>query len=68
LTLISHNPTETKPRGFAIDPRRRYLLAVGEISNAMTCYAIDQETGVLTPVFHTPMGGDPNRVEIHNFP
>ena len=68
LTLISHTPTEMKPRGFAIDPRGRYLLAVGEISNAMTCYAIDQETGVLTPVFHAPMGKDPNWVEIHDFP
>jgi 6-phosphogluconolactonase len=67
LTLISHTPTETKPRGFAIDPRGR-CCAVGEISNAMTCYAIDQETGVLTPVSRAPMGKDPNWVEIHNFP
>lgn len=68
LALISHTPTETKPRGFAIDPRGRYLLAVGEISNAMTGYAIDQETGVLTPVFHAPMGKDPNWVEILDIP
>jgi 6-phosphogluconolactonase len=68
LTLISHTPTETKPRRFAIDPRGRYLLAVGEISNAMTCYAIDQETGALTPVSHAPMGKDPNWVEIQDFP
>jgi 6-phosphogluconolactonase len=68
LTLISHTPTETKPRGFAIDPRGRYLLAVGEISNAMTSYAIDQETGQLSPVFHLPMGQDPNWIEIIDIP
>jgi 6-phosphogluconolactonase len=68
LTLISHTPTETKPRGFAVDPRGRYLLAVGEISNAMTSYAIDQETGVLTPVSHALMGKDPNWVEILDIP
>ena len=68
LTLISHTPTETKPRGFAIDPRGRYLLAVGEISNAMTSYAINQQTGVLTPVFQAPMGKDPNWVEIIDIP
>ena len=34
----------------------------------MTCYAIDQETGVLTPVSHAPMVKDPNWVEIHDFP
>ena len=68
LTLISHTPTETKPRGFAIDPRGKYLLSVGEISNAMTVYAIDPETGTLAPTDHAPMGGDPNWVELPEVP
>ena len=58
------HPTETKPRGFAIDPRGRDLLAVGETSNAMTGYAIDRQTGAPTPVCRAPMGKDPDRVEI----
>lgn len=66
--MVSHTPTETKPRGFAIDPRGRYLLAVGEISNAMTSYVTDQQTGGLTPVFHAPMGQDPSWVEIIDVP
>jgi 6-phosphogluconolactonase len=68
LTLISHTPTEEKPRGFAIDPRGRFVLAVGETSNAMTVYAIDQEAGTLTPTFHAPMGKDPNWIEMLEIP
>ncbi|MGC2413412.1 MAG: lactonase family protein, partial [Stellaceae bacterium] len=40
LSPIGRWPTETTPRGFAIDPRGRFLLAVGLDSNQMTVYAI----------------------------
>ena len=32
LALVGHTPTEQQPRGFAIDPTGRYLLAVGQLS------------------------------------
>ena len=40
----------------------------GHESGEVVSYAIDQETGVLTPVFHAPMGKDPNWVEILDIP
>jgi Lactonase, 7-bladed beta-propeller len=40
-------PTETTPRGLAIDPRRRFLLAAGLASNALTVSAIDPNGGAL---------------------
>ena len=45
LTLIGHTATEQQPRGFAIDPTGRYLLAVGQLSDSMTSYAIDPASG-----------------------
>ena len=57
-------PTETTPRGFAIDPRGRFLLAVGLSSNAMTVSAIDPDSGALADVAQYPMGHMPNWVEI----
>jgi len=66
LSLIGHTPTE--PRGFAIDPAGRYLLAVGQLSDSMTSYAIDVTTGKLTRLKRYPMGKNPNWVEIVNLP
>lgn len=64
LTPIGHWPTETQPRGFAIDPTGRYLLSTGQVSNALTVHAIDPETGVLSALKRYPMGANPNWVEI----
>jgi 6-phosphogluconolactonase len=64
LTLIGHTPTETQPRGFAIDPTGRWLFAVGQISDSMTGYAIDGATGRLAKLKQYPMGNNPNWVEI----
>jgi 6-phosphogluconolactonase len=63
LSQIGSWPTETTPRGFAIDPRGRFLLAVGLDSNRMTVYAIDKDTGALDPVKQYPMGAMPNWIE-----
>lgn len=63
LTPIGNFPTETKPRGFAIDPRGRYLLCVGQESHKLTVHAIDGG-GKLTSVNQYPMGRNPNWVEI----
>jgi 6-phosphogluconolactonase len=61
-------PTEKQPRGFAIDPSGRYLLAVGQLSHGMSSYAIDQSTGKLTKLKEYPMGKNPNWVEIVDLP
>lgn len=57
-------PTETTPRGFAIDPRGYFLIAAGLSSNAITVSAIDQENGALAPVRQYRVGEMPNWIEI----
>jgi 6-phosphogluconolactonase len=64
LTPIGKFDTEKTPRGFNIDPRGGFHLAVGMDSNAMTVHAIDPASGELKPVGHYPMGTQPNWVEI----
>lgn len=36
-----------QPRGFNIDPEGKYLLALGEKSNGLSTYDIDEHTGAL---------------------
>lgn len=67
LTRILNIPTETQPRGFNIDPQGRYLLAVGQKAG-LTSYAIDRDSGALTPVFRYTLGRNPNWVEIIDLP
>ncbi len=67
LTRILNTPTETQPRGFNIDPQGRYLLAVGQKAG-LTSYAIDRDSGALTPVFRYTLGRNPNWVEIIDLP
>lgn len=64
LAPIGHWPTETQPRGFAIDPSGRYLLSTGQVSNSLTAYAIDPDRGTLKSMKRYPMGANPNWVEI----
>jgi 6-phosphogluconolactonase len=59
VSLIGHMPTEKEPRGFNIDPSGRYLLAVGQASDAMSTYAIDQQNGGLTKLKAYGMGKTP---------
>ena len=68
LTRIGTYPTETQPRDFAIDPAGRYLLAVGERSNALSTYAIDDRTGALRHLSHLAVGQHPNWVEVIALP
>jgi 6-phosphogluconolactonase len=49
LTLIGRTETETTPRGFGIEPRGKFLLAVGLESHNMTVYAI-RPNGSLEPI------------------
>ena len=64
LSPLGNTPTESQPRGFAIDPSGSFLLAVGQQSHHLTLYAIDPETGQLDPRERYPMGQNPNWVEI----
>ncbi|MFI7667367.1 lactonase family protein [Nocardia sp. NPDC049526] len=64
LDPLGHTPTETQPRGFAIDPSGRFLVVAGQKSDAVTSYAIDPATGSLTPRQRLEVGRDPNWVEI----
>jgi 6-phosphogluconolactonase len=64
LALLGHVPTETQPRGFAIDPSGRWLLAVGQVSNRLSRYAIDPASGHLAKEQECAVGGNPNWVEI----
>lgn len=68
LTPIGSVETEKQPRGFAIDPRGRYLLAVGQVSNGLTAYAIDANSGKLTRLKQYPVGKNPQWVEIIDLP
>lgn len=67
LTAIGSTPTETQPRAFAIDRAGRYLLAVGQLSDSMTTYAIGP-AGELSRLSATPVGRNPNWVEIITLP
>ncbi|WP_433715288.1 lactonase family protein [Nocardia sp. CA-084685] len=64
LVPLGHTPTETQPRGFAIDPSGRFLVVAGQKSGSVTSYAIDPATGSLTPRQQLGVGRDPNWVEI----
>jgi 6-phosphogluconolactonase len=64
LTLIDHYPTETQPRGMAIDPTGCWLIAAGQLSCRMTVYAIDPATGRLCERQSHPTGADPICVEM----
>ena len=65
---VANFATEREPRGFAIDPSGRYLLAVGQASNSMTSYAIDAANGHLRELKKYAMGKNPNWVEIVTLP
>ena len=67
LTYRSTHPTERQPRGFAIDPLGRYLVASGEKSEMISLYAIDPDTGALELRDRFPTGNGANWVEIVSF-
>ena len=67
LTAIGSVSTESQPRGFAIDPSGLFLAAVGELSDSMSVYTIDQTSGVLSKQASYPVGKKPNWVEFVAF-
>lgn len=64
LSLSGHHPTETQPRGMAVDPSGRWLVVAGELSGHVSVYEIDPGTGC--PSLHSrhATGKDPICVEI----
>ena len=67
LTYLSSTPTERQPRGFAIDPKGRFLVATGEKSETISVYSIDQGSGALKLLNKYPTGKGANWVEIVSF-
>ncbi|MGU7775018.1 lactonase family protein [Burkholderia sp. MR1-5-21] len=55
--------TETQPRGFAIDPSGRYLVACGEQSEQVSVYAIAPDDGTLSLIARANGGRGANWVE-----
>ncbi len=49
------SPREKQPRGIAVDPAGRFLVASGERSDRISSYAIDPKDGRLTPVSQAPV-------------
>ncbi|MEO5882358.1 MAG: beta-propeller fold lactonase family protein, partial [Caldimonas sp.] len=64
LTLVGRSDTATEPRGFAIDPSGRWLLAAGQASHRLRVHAIDAASGVLSDHAEHEIGLNPNWVEI----
>ena len=64
LALVERVPTETQPRGFAIDPTGRWLVAVGQASHRLSLHAIDAASGRLQRTLECAVGQNPNWVEI----
>ncbi len=67
LTYLSSTPTETQPRGFAIDPKGRAMVVSGEKSETISVYAIDPASGALSLRQKYPTGKGSNWVEIVSF-
>ena len=68
LEPIGTVPGEQAPRGFAIDPRGRWLVCAGQESGCVAVYGIDARSGALTRLATYEAGGNPNWIEIVDFP
>jgi len=66
LTYLSSTPTEKQPRGFRIDPKGKYMVVSGGLSETISVYAIEA-SGALKLLQKYPTGKDSNWVEIVSF-
>ncbi len=64
LAYAGATPTESEPRGFAIDPSGRFLVVCGGKSAHVCAYAIAAETGELRQLSRAECGKGANWVEI----
>ncbi len=67
LALLGSHPTETQPRGMAIDPSGRWLVVAGQLSGHLTVYEVNRNTGGLQARHRQTTGDDPICVEIVSF-
>ncbi|MGY3869112.1 6-phosphogluconolactonase [Aeromonas crassostreae] len=56
LASLGHFPTESCPRGFAIDHGGRWLIATGQQSHEVALHRIDPDSGRLTLLARHPVG------------
>lgn len=64
LERIGHQATEAQPRGFAVSPDGRWLIAAGQLSHHVCCHAINPLSGALGPAgARLAVGADPTWVE-----
>ena len=63
LSPIGHWPTQAQPRGFAISPSGRHLIAAGQLSHAVGVHAIDAHSGALSLRHEHAVGRNPTWVE-----
>ena len=68
LQPLGQTPTEKSPRGFAIDPSGRFLVAPGQESHSMSVHPTDPATGELGTPKRFAVGKNPNWVEIVDLP
>ena len=66
LTYLASTPTEKQPRGFRIDPKGKYIVVSGGLSETISVYAIEAN-GALTLLQKYPTGKGSNWVEIVSF-
>ena len=66
LTYLASTPTEKQPRGFSIDPKGKFMVVSGELSDTISVYAIEAG-GALKLLQKYPTGKDSNWVEIVSF-
>lgn len=64
LTPRGSFATQTQPRGFAIDPSGRFLIAAGQTSHRLGVHAIDPVTGALSLCAEHSAGLEPNWIEV----
>ena len=67
LTYVASTPVEKQPRGFAIEPKGKYLVVSGEKSDTISVFAIDPASGALTLLQKAPTGKGSNWVEIVSY-
>ncbi|MBC2666077.1 lactonase family protein [Novosphingobium flavum] len=68
LTVAGHFPAPAEPRGLAVDPLGRYLLAAGDVANNLVVHRIDGQSGALEVIDEYPMGDGPNWIECVRLP
>ena len=65
---MGHWHTQLQPRGFAITPDGRYLVAAGQLSHRVGVHMIAPGNGALTQVGEHDVGLNPNWITVLSMP